>query len=179
MQPSSPPSSSPLSAASRSQVWVKGGRQEEESAGGEGGEEKTCLRLSMSTSATQNMASAFDRALRRGEQGDFVSAVFKKEPLAPREGRGGTAAPRVLQAQEGPGRRRHAWLRGRTWQQFVLISFFSFCFPPRRVLPRDAVAVARGPLPVTAESGGRHRAGSAAGRARRSAPSSCSLCQSL
>lgn len=68
-----------------------------------GGEEKTCLRLSMSTSATQNMASAFDRALRRGEQGDFVSAVFKKEPLAPRRGGGARPLRGCCRRRRGPG----------------------------------------------------------------------------
>lgn len=81
------PPAQPFSALPRgSQVRGDGGRQEEAGGGGR----KTCLRLSMSTSATQNMASAFDRALRRGEQGEFVGAVCKTEPAASSEG--GTTA---------------------------------------------------------------------------------------
>lgn len=82
MQPSSPrPSPAPrrLPIASLGE----GGK-----AGGGGG---TCLRLSMSTSATQNMASAFDRALRRGEQGILSAQSLTRSRELP--GRGGRAAP--------------------------------------------------------------------------------------
>lgn len=151
------PPAQPFSALPRgSQVRGDGGRRREEAGGGE----KTCLRLSMSTSATQNMASAFDRALRRGEQGEFVGAVCKTEPAAFSEGE---QQPKKNEkgvwggcGRWAVGSRGRSAPRGWSWPGLSCRDSVRFYYLPPSASTASPLCAARNPPPASA--GGRRGA---------------------